>query len=123
MAVVPVTAVRGKDEERDLVVERDAAQRVHREQHARVLADERRLASAEPGAGTDADAVVLARKTDVRDRGISLALLDERAEPLVGQARHQVDAGFLQLLEDHWPRATSSAGTAPRPGRRWYRTR
>ena len=62
---------------------------------------ERRLAPAEERAGADAHAVVLARKADMRDGGIGFALLDQLAEPLVGKARDEVDAGALQVLENH----------------------
>src|SRR5438132_6863022 len=69
LVVVEAAAVRGNDEEWDLVMVGESGQRVHGKQDARVLAHQGRLAAAEEGTGADADAIVLAREADMRNVG------------------------------------------------------
>ena len=110
LGLAKVAAIGEQQHDRHAATERDAGDVLGGHPQARVLHDQRRLLSAEPRPGADREADALVAHRDVLDVRILLDELVEVALPAVGQARDEVDPGFLE------PRSASCAAPSSTPG-------
>ena len=90
----------GEDKKRNVVAVVDFGDGVDAGRQAGGPHESQRGNAAEEGAGTEADGGFLAVHRDVLETIVLVDGIDQRSDPVVGQARHELDPALNELFDD-----------------------